>query len=187
MNPKDFDPGPLAQVECRREGDRWTLLFTRRLRHPPAKVWGALTNAAQLCEWAPFQPDRDLGEPGPATLSMTDGHQVEQFPPTVRVAIANQRLEYTWGDDVLRWDLEADGDGTRLTLSHTTESPDWVPRTAAGWHICLIVAERLLDGEPIGPIVGNEAKKYGWEALNQAYAAKLGLTAKGWPEVFKDS
>ena len=186
MSRKDFDPGPLAQVECRRDGEKWTLIFTRRMRHSPSQVWGALTQAAQLREWAPFQPDRDLATTGPAKLSMTDGHNVEEFPAEVRTAIPHRLLEYTWGDDVLRWELSPDGDGTQLILHHTTESPDWVPRTAAGWHICLAVAERLLDGDPVGPIVGAEAKKYGWEELNQAYAARMGIEAKGWPEVFRE-
>jgi hypothetical protein len=53
-----------------------------------------------------------------------------------------------------------------------------MPRTAAGWHLCLIVAERLLDGHPIGPITGEEAKKYGWDAIHDAYAAKFGVGAK---------
>ena len=185
MNPKDFDPGPLADVACRRDGDRWTLIFVRHLRHAPARVWSALTEAAQLRQWAPFQPDRDLATPGPAKLAMTDGHQVEEFPGEVRLAEPPRMLEYTWGDDVLRWELAAEDGGTKLTLSHTTESPDWVPRTAAGWHICLVVAEHLLDGAPIGPIVGEDAKRYGWDALHQAYAEKLGLEAKGWPEVFQ--
>ena len=42
-----------------------------------------------------------------------------------------------------------------------------------------------LDGAPIGPIVGEDAKRYGWDALHRAYAEKLGLEAKGWPEVFQ--
>jgi len=182
MNPQDFDPGPLAQVEHHAEGERSTLVFVRHLRHSPGKVWAALTDPGQLRQWAPFDPDRDLATTGPAILRMTDGPTTEEFPANVRRAVAPELLEYTWGDDLLRWELAPDGAGTRLTLRHTVESPDWVPRTAAGWHLCLVVAERLLDGEPIGPIVGPEAKKYGWEKLHDAYAAKLGIAGKGWPE-----
>lgn len=188
MNPQDFDPGPLAEVEHRSEGERSTLVFVRRLRHPPAKVWAALTDPGKLRRWAPFDPDRDLGTPGPAVLRMTDGQTTEAHPAHVRRAVAPELLEYTWGEDLLRWELAPDGSGTRLTLRHTSESPEWLPRTAAGWHLCLVVAERLLDGEPIGPIVGAEAKKYGWDELHDAYAAKLGIAGKGWPtEVFPEA
>lgn len=188
MNPQDFDPGPLAEVEHRTEGERSTLVFIRHLRHSPAKVWAALTDPEQLRQWAPFEPDHDLAATGPAVLRMTDGQTIEEFPANVRRAVEPELLEYTWGDDLLRWELAPDGTGTRLTLHHNVESPDWLPRVAAGWHLCLVVAERLLDGEPIGPIVGAEAKKYGWDRLHDAYAAKMGIAGKGWPEeVFPDA
>jgi Activator of Hsp90 ATPase homolog 1-like protein len=88
-------------------------------------------------------------------------------PPTV--------LEYAWGKDLLRWQLSPTEQGTRLTLEHTVEDRDLVPKVAAGWHICLVVAERLLDGAPIGPIRGEDARNYGWDELNEAYAAALGI------------
>ncbi len=182
MNPQDFDPGPLAHVEHRMDGPRSTLVFVRRLRHSPERVWAALTDPAQLRQWAPFDPDRDLATAGPAVFRMTDGNTTSEYPVTVRRAVPPALLEYAWGDDLLRWELVPDGAGTRLTLSHTVGGPEWVPRVAAGWHICLIVAERLLDGQPIGPIAGYEAKKYGWEKLHDAYAATLGIEGKGWPE-----
>ncbi len=47
--------------------------------------------------------------------------------------------------------------------------------TAAGWHMCLDVADALLDGNPIGPIVGAEAMNYGWRELNEQYSERLGV------------
>jgi uncharacterized protein YndB with AHSA1/START domain len=175
MKPQEFDPGPLASVEHHVEGGRSTLVFVRHLRHAPARVWAALTDPEQLRQWAPFDPSRNLATTGPALLRMTDGESIEAFEANVRHAVEPELLEYTWGDDLLRWELAPQGSGTRLTLRHTVDSADWVPRTAAGWHICLVVAERLLDGDPIGRVVGNEAKKYGWEQLHDAYAGALGI------------
>ena len=176
MNPEQFDPGPLADVEHRVGDDgRSTLVFVRRFRHSPAKVWAALTDPAQLAEWAPFDPDRDLAHPGPAVLSMSEGGQVEEYPVTVLTAVEPRLLEYTWDEDLLRWELEPDGAGTKLTLLHTCASPDWVLKAGAGWHICLEVADRYLSGAPIGRIVGSECKRYGWQELHDRYAAKLGL------------
>jgi hypothetical protein len=43
--------------EGRREMDP---RLVRELRHPPATVWQALTDPAQLSEWAPFDADRNL-------------------------------------------------------------------------------------------------------------------------------
>ena len=169
-----FEPSPLAEVDCRASDDRWTLAFVRDLRHPPAKVWSALTDPAQLNEWAPFIADRDLGTIGDATLTMIDGETTVDMPASVRRVEPPHLLEYSWGTDVLRWELTATGNGTRLTLSHTLDDRDWLPKVAAGWHLCLDVAERLLDGTPIGPIRGNDAKNYGWDELHDSYAARLG-------------
>ena len=172
MSNDTFEAGPLAEVECHSNGGRSTLVFVRQLRHAPAKVWAALTDPEQLPQWAPFGPNRDLGHVGDATLTMTDGQGAE-FVAHVTRAEPPTLLEYTWGDDILRWELEPSTLGTRLTLHHTTDDPTMVPKVAAGWHICLVVAERLLDGHPIGPIVGENAMRFGWQALHDAYAERL--------------
>ena len=169
-----FEPGPLADVERRADGDRWTLVFVRVLRHAPERVWAALTEPAQLEAWAPFTVDRDLGSTGDATLTMIDGAVAEELPASVRRAEPPMLLEYTWGSDLLRWTLEPADAGTRLTLEHTLGDRDWVPKVAAGWHLCLDVAERLLDGDPVGPIRGEDAKNFGWDRLRDAYAERLG-------------
>jgi uncharacterized protein YndB with AHSA1/START domain len=166
-----------ADVSHHAEGDRWTLVFVRDLRHPPQRVWTALTEPEELRAWAPFLPDRSLARPGEAKLAMFEDATVlgEETPASVTRAEAPSLLEYCWGDDVLRWELEPRGEGTRLTLSHTVAGEDWVPKVAAGWHLCLDVAERLLDGDPVAPIRGEEAMEHGWHELHDAYAERLGV------------
>ena len=85
----------------------------------------------------------------------------------------------TWGADLLRWELEPIPGGTRLTLRHTLEDRSWAAKVVAGWHICLDVAERFLAGRPIGRIVGDDARRYGWERLHNLYAERLGLERSG--------
>jgi uncharacterized protein YndB with AHSA1/START domain len=171
MDRNTFEPGPLAEADCHASGDRWTLVFVRDLRHSPEKVWAALTEPARLREWSPYTADRDLGGVGDATLTMIDGDVSEDLPAFVRHAEPPTLLEYTSGDNVMRWELVATDHGTRLTLRHTVEDREWIPKVAAGWHLCLVVAEHLLDGHPIGPIRGEEALNYGWKELHDAYAA----------------
>jgi uncharacterized protein YndB with AHSA1/START domain len=175
MSPIPFEPGPLAPVDCLPGKDGWTLVFVRELRHPPEKVWAALTQPAQLQKWSPYTADRDLGALGDATLTMIDGDTTEDLPASVSRAEPPLLLEYTLGTDRLRWELAATDSGTRLTLRHTLKDRDWVPKVAAGWHICLVVAEQQLDGQPIGPIRGEDARNYGWDELRAAYAEKLGI------------
>lgn len=174
MTRKSYRPGPPAGVALRPDGERWTLVFVRELRHPPARVWNALTDPAQLAQWAPFDADRDLGRTGDAVLSMAGGPEPAPQAASVRHAEAPTLLEYTWGEDVLRWELEAIATGTRLTLRHTLTDRSGAPRVAAGWHICLDVADHLLSGTPVGRIVADEALEYDWARLEQDYAARLG-------------
>jgi uncharacterized protein YndB with AHSA1/START domain len=174
MNRDTFDPGPLGEVHCEPSDDRWTLVFVRDLRHPPEQVWEALTDPKQLDEWAPFVADRDLGSLGDATLTMIDRETRQDLPATVTRVERPTVLEYTWGTDLLRWELHPTGTGTRLTLRHTLRDRDIVPQVAAGWHICLAVAERLLDGDPVGPIRGRDALDHGFEELREGYGATLG-------------
>lgn len=69
MSRTTFQPSPLADVACRTEGDRWTLVFVRVLPHTPEKVWAALTDPVQLRAWAPFTADR-----GPRARRRRDAH-----------------------------------------------------------------------------------------------------------------
>jgi hypothetical protein len=95
-------------------------------------------------------------------------------------ADAPKLLEYNWGGNDMRWELEALGGGTRLTL-WTNIDRRFISMGAAGWHIAFDVLERLLAGEPIGRIVGPEAMKFGWQRLNAEYAKQFGVETPNWP------
>ena len=176
MTPDDFDPGPLADVECYQADGRWTLVFTKQFRHAPEKVWAALTDPDQLGRWAPYTADRDLGSTGDVTLTMIDSESPTDLSCEVTRSEPVTLLEHSWGEATLRWELTPTDTGTRLDLHQTTPDKGAIPRSAAGWHLCLRVAEHLLDGDPIDPIRGDDAMNYGWEELNKAYADKLGIS-----------
>jgi len=169
----DFEPGPLADASVAGAGERWTLIFVRALPHPPEKVWAALTDPGRLDRWAPFAAARDLSRTGETTLTMVDGPDRTDLPATVLRAEAPALLEYTWGDDLLRWELTPADGGTRLTLRHTFAKREEAPMFAAGWHLCVAVLTRLLAGDPVGVIRGRDATAYGWDELRAAYAGKF--------------
>ena len=57
---EQYTPGPASGAQVRKDGEKWTPILVRELRHPPEKVWQALTDPAHLREWAPFDADRSL-------------------------------------------------------------------------------------------------------------------------------
>ncbi len=100
---------------------------------------------------------------------------------TVTRADAPNLLEYNWGDFNMRWELEALGDGTRLTL-WTNIGHRFIAMGAAGWHICFDVLDHLLSGTPLGRMVGPDAMKFGgWQRLNAEYSKQFGIEAPNWP------
>ncbi|HEY7374730.1 MAG TPA: SRPBCC domain-containing protein [Polyangia bacterium] len=180
-NPETYVPGPAAGAQVEKEGDTWTLVLVRELRHPPSLVWEALTDPAQLAQWAPFDADRSLAGVGPVkltTIGAPAGHAVTET--RVKRADAQKALEYSWGGGEMRWELQPLGDnGTRLTL-WSNINRGWIAAGAAGWHICFEVLDRLLGGAPIGRRVGPELMKFdGWQRLHADYAKQFGIEMPG--------
>ena len=178
-----YTPGPANGARIQKDGEKWTLVLARELRHAPEKVWQALTDPAQLREWAPFDADGSLATVG-ATLKLTTvGAPMAHVTETkVTRADAPKLLVHNWGGNFdMRWELEALGGGTRLTL-WTNIDRRFIAMGAAGWHICFDVLDRLLSGTPIGRMVGPAAMKFGdFQRLNAEYAKQFGVEAPNWP------
>ena len=178
IDPEQYTPGPAygAQAIKDQSKDKWTLILVRELRHPPENVWQALTDPAQVREWAPFVVDGNLATVG-STVNLTWVGMLTLFETTVTRADAPRVLEY----NDTRWELEAFGGGTRLTLWHNIDRR-FISWGAAGWHIAFDVLDRLLAGQPIGRIVGAETMKFdGWQRLNAEYAKQFGVETPNWP------
>lgn len=172
---KKYTPGPASGMQVRKDGETWTLVVVRDLRHPPEKVWQALTDPAHLVEWAPFDADRKMDAVGPVTLSTVGTPQPQISETIVKRAEAPKLLEYSWGGNELRWELEPLGNGTRLTLWHNIDRR-YITWGAAGWHICIDIMDHFLAGDPLGRIVGPDAIQFGgWQELKAEYTKQFGL------------
>jgi hypothetical protein len=111
-------------------------------------------------------------------LTTVGGPTPQVSETTVTRADAPNVLVYNWGRQDIRWELEAFGGGTRLTLWHNIDRR-FISMGAAGWHICFDVLDHLLSGTPIGRIVGVEAMKFaGWQRLNAEYAKQFGVETR---------
>ena len=98
-----------------RTGDRWQLRFVRTLRHRPEKVWQAITEPRHLAAWFPsrIHGERAAGarlrfefEHGEGPDS--EGEILAYDPP--------KALEFRWGEEILRFDIEPEADGCVLTF-----------------------------------------------------------------------
>jgi uncharacterized protein YndB with AHSA1/START domain len=173
--------GTIEQID-----GRYVLRFERRFAHPVEKVWDALTRPERLAEW--FGSDEielDLVEGGRFEVRTTG-------PPELVEAIIREAgeealmqhntilrverpllFEHTFGDpdSIARWELQRDGDGCRLILTHTEPAAFAVadaPRDLGGWHTLLDLLDEALAGEPVGWTAER------WEAHRDRYAATLG-------------
>jgi uncharacterized protein YndB with AHSA1/START domain len=169
-----YSPGPANVAHVEKDGDKWALVLVRELRHAPEKVWQALTDPAQLREWAPFDADASLGRTGSTVKLTTVGAPTPLVSETtVTRADAPRLLEYNWGGFDMRWKLDAVDGGTRLTL-WTNIDRRFIAMGAAGWHICFDVLDHYLGGDAIGRLVGPDAMKFGgWQRLNADYARQF--------------
>jgi uncharacterized protein YndB with AHSA1/START domain len=174
---EQYTPGPASGARVEKDGEKWALVLVKELRHSPERVWQALTEPAHLREWAPFDADGSLAVAGSTVKLTTVGAPALHVTETkVTRAEAPRLLEYNWGGFDMRWQLEALGGGTRLTLWTNIARP-YIAMGAAGWHICFDVLDRLLAGQPIGRIVGPEVMKFsGWQRLHAEYAKQFGVS-----------
>jgi uncharacterized protein YndB with AHSA1/START domain len=165
---------------------RHFLRFERRFAHPIERVWAALTEPEQLKLW--FNADEielDLVEGGRFSTRVTGpselvaaivqeaGEAALETQDTV-VRVQPPRLfEHTFGGSatsVVRWELQPDGDGCLLRLSHTEPidfQDEHASRDLAGWHDLLAQLASMLEGRP------GQFSMQRWQELKASYAAKL--------------
>jgi uncharacterized protein YndB with AHSA1/START domain len=128
--------------------DRMQVVFRRRYKKPVAKVWAALTTPERLEDW--FGAAKiDLRVGGTLHITSANG-KLSEFsitrvdPPHV--------LGWSWTIDDLStsvlFELAPDGDGCRLTLTHSGLSArnGRGAGVRAGWHAILEGLADSLDG-----------------------------------------
>jgi uncharacterized protein YndB with AHSA1/START domain len=156
------------------DGD-WVLVLERILEHSREEVWAILTQAQHIPSWGPFTTDRDLTTTGPVRLAHIDMPEAEERQGYVLEVKVPQLLVFRWGADILRWELNGDGDKTFLVLRHRFADRQQAPSYAAGWHLCLDGLAGTLTGEKMPSMAGHNAVKYGWRELYVRYAEQLGV------------
>src|SRR5579864_3424808 len=122
--------------------ERWRLRFTRRLAHPPEKIWRAIIEPEHRDTWFPQRIVGDWRVGSPLRFVSEYGDfegEVTAFEPP-------KLVEFRWGTDTIRLEVAPDGHGSVLTLIDTFAEHGKAARDAAGWHVCLDALESTLEG-----------------------------------------
>jgi uncharacterized protein YndB with AHSA1/START domain len=147
------------------EGIRPAVRLERHLPDPPSVIWQAITDREQLQTWFPCDVAVAGGrwEPG-ASITFVFPADVADMTITGEVLTVDEpkTLAYTWGEEVLRFELHPEDGGTRLVLIDELPAGS-AARNAAGWEVCL---DRLAGKQP-----GNQPRDDAWRPLFETYKA----------------
>ena len=125
--------------------------MSRRFDDSPAVVWRTMTEPARLATWLTegqiepaFGGSVRLDFEGSGTVIDC---RVSAFEP-------GRTLEFSWsqpGEPLrpVRWDIEADGAGARLTLTIKTPAGEDPGKACAGWDAHMAMLAAALAGAPI--------------------------------------
>jgi uncharacterized protein YndB with AHSA1/START domain len=128
--------------------------FERRLAHPIDEVWAAITEPARLADWwLPFPANItvDLRPGGLMVMTATGDEPITITCEVLRVEPPHL-FEHTHvdADSRMVWQLEPEGDGCVLRLSHFVLDPAAAIETcyAVGLHMSLARLAPSLAGTP---------------------------------------
>jgi uncharacterized protein YndB with AHSA1/START domain len=140
----------------------------RWLPDPPPVVWLALTDRGQLRSWFPCDViiDGGLWAVG-ATITFPFPPDVIDMTLTGEVLDVDEPsvLAFSWGDEVLRFELTPQDRGTLLVLIDELP-PGAAARNAAGWDVCL---DRLAGLDP-----ARDVWRSRFDTYSAAFAPALG-------------
>lgn len=141
------DTGDLGTVT--HQGDTVTVVFHRRYARPIEKVWAALTVPERISDWfATTKVDR-VGVGGTIDLDFKD----ENYRSTGKIVLMEPMKTFAWewseldgsNTTLVRYDLEPDGDGCKLTLTHSGVKASEAADVGPGWHAHLQAIEDAAD------------------------------------------
>jgi uncharacterized protein YndB with AHSA1/START domain len=153
----------VANVQFDSSFSRATVSLKRKLEASSAVVWGDLTDRDRLRTWFPCDVIVEGGEwRVGATISFPFPKDIIDMTLKGEVleCEVETQLSYTWGEDVLTFELHEEKGSTILELRNELDAPS-AARNAAGWEDCL---DRL---------TGKAAATGAWKAHFEEYRARF--------------
>jgi uncharacterized protein YndB with AHSA1/START domain len=134
------------------EDGRFTLRFDRGYPCPPETLWEAITRPDRLSRWFDQMIDYggsrlDFTEGADLLFVAKDDHLFPALHGRVLRVDSPRLLEYTWASQLLRWELEAGGDGgCRLIFTTFVELRGSAIAGASRWRARLDMLHAVVNG-----------------------------------------
>ncbi|WP_449537680.1 SRPBCC family protein [Ferdinandcohnia sp. Marseille-Q9671] len=158
----------LAAIEKKETG--YAATFERHFTNSVEDVWAMLTDNEKLQKWFSELKVEDPRKGGRILFDMGDGTSEEM---TITDFTDQSVLEYTWGDDLVRFELSSEQEGCQLVLlEKITDLTPHTPKDLAGWHVCLDVICALLAGEEV------TERRQQWERWYITYTQEIDRLTK---------
>jgi uncharacterized protein YndB with AHSA1/START domain len=133
----------------------------RRLEQSPQRVWKALTIPKEVAAWMKF-PVKINPEVG-GTIFVDFGSR-GSLDGVICTFEAPRAFAYVWGDSLVRWEIEREGEGVRVRFAHIGMKSELLAGLTAGWQSFLDQLETHLDGA---------ARADRFQELEKEYAEEL--------------
>ncbi len=128
----------LAQVETIYRMD-WHRSYSESV----VRVWTAISNQDEITAWMQYPTTLDPKPGGTIHIDFSSQGSLEgivcNFEPL-------RLLLYTWGDSLVKWEIEEASGATQLHLAHIGVRPELLAGLGAGWHAFLDQLEDHLHG-----------------------------------------
>jgi uncharacterized protein YndB with AHSA1/START domain len=129
--------------------------FERRLPGTAAQVWAHLTDCSKLAGW--YGDDSTIEPRLGGQVRLMGGHirgVVTQWVPVAKLAhtwnvFSPGEAESPYPESYLTIELEPDGSGVRLILTHLPVLERFEGQNAMGWHTFLDILEATTAGGPV--------------------------------------
>jgi uncharacterized protein YndB with AHSA1/START domain len=143
---------------------RYALRFERFFSQKPEDVFLVITTPRYFSQWYPFatgEMDVRLG----GKIDFDDGEGT-----TYKATITELEKPYLFGfrevGDLVNISLQERDKGSLMIFTHTFDDDSWAVNTAAGWHRCLDVLRKIVNGHPVEwKDNASELKEYYQEAF----------------------
>jgi uncharacterized protein YndB with AHSA1/START domain len=160
---------------------RPALRFERRYPQPVDRVWRAVTEVDEMVQWFPsaVEGDRAVGadlsfpDESQRAAARAEGRPYKEDGPMFRGRVVAYEppalFSFTWGGELLRIELAAEGDSTRLVFTHVLSHRSTAARNGSGWHQCLGALGSLLGEPAAGPDAAPD-----WTDVYAGYIRRIG-------------